>query len=66
MDLEDEEDIYAPDETVSEGQTAQVPNGGTSSAPATGKDGDEEEGEEVEEEDSDSVCLTITMLLPYP
>ena len=58
MDLEDEEDIYAPEETISEGQTARSTNDGTLGAPVsgtTGKDGDEEEGEEVEEDESDSV-----------
>ena len=53
MDIEDEDDIYAPNEDVSQ-VASKYPSESNVQVEA-GKHEDEEEGEEVEEEDSDSV-----------
>ena len=58
MDEEDDDDIYAPDESTVPAAVAIPSNSVDNSANAKNGTGaeDEEEGEEVEEEGSDSVC----------
>jgi len=63
MDEEEEDDMYAHDETL-----APTDHGKAAHAPVkkegTGKDEeDEEEGEEVEEDESDSVCSKRSPLI---
>ncbi len=62
MDMEDEDDIYAPEDGTA--QSLNVRSGGshatnTEVKEAAGKDEDEEEGEEVEEDESDSVGSSV-------
>jgi pre-mRNA 3'-end-processing factor FIP1 len=65
MDIDDEDDFYAPDEPET---TQTVETTGDANAPAEHHDEDLEEGEEEDEgaemdEDDDSVCLSLPSLI---
>ncbi|MCJ1451575.1 cleavage polyadenylation factor subunit fip1 [Mycoblastus sanguinarius] len=62
MEEEDEDDIYAPEDSIAPGQDLRPGNGTTTNASVNkaGNEEDEEEGEEVEEDESDSDIDIIT------
>lgn len=69
MEGEDEEDIYAPEESILSGQNKRSGNDETASESAkregaSTREEDEEEGEEVEEDESDSVGAASSLFFP--
>ena len=65
MEEEDEDDIYAPEDSIAPGQDLRPGNGTTTNASVNkaGNEEDEEEGEEVEEDESDSVSCALVLAL---